>query len=74
LLENKFYAAHRKTSSSPNPITTLAKPEVQQAQQNPRMQAIKLQKKYPQVTQEEMFSLIEKFKYASSSLKVATSG
>jgi len=29
--------------------------------QNPAMEAIRLQKKYPQVTQEEMFQLIEKF-------------
>ena len=30
---------------------------------NPTMQAIRLQKKYPEVTQEEMFDLINRFKY-----------
>lgn len=30
---------------------------------NPRMQAIRLQKKYPQVSQEEMLDLINRFKY-----------
>ena len=29
---------------------------------NPRMQAIRLQKKYPQVSQEEMLDLINRFK------------
>ena len=28
------------------------------------MQAIKLQRKYPEVSQEEMFDLINRFKYA----------
>lgn len=32
---------------------------------NATMQAIKLQKKYPQVSQQEMFALIEKFKSVS---------
>lgn len=57
-------STHRRASSNPATPAIIPKSEIQQ---NPRMQAIKLQKKYPQVTQEEMFSLIEKFKYASSS-------
>jgi hypothetical protein len=32
---------------------------------DPKMQAIKLQRKYPQVSQEEMFALIERFKYVA---------
>ena len=31
---------------------------------NATMQAIKLQRKYPEVSQEEMFDLINRFKYA----------
>ena len=32
------------------------------------MQAIRLQKKYPEVSQEEMFDLINRFKYVNASL------
>jgi len=56
--------SHRRTSSGPpasaSPLT-LPSPKPQPPP-NPAMQAIKLQRKYPQVSQEEMFALIEKFK------------
>lgn len=60
--------AHRRASSSPltpgplvNLVPTTPTPQPQ-TPPNPAMQAIKLQRKYPQVSQEEMFALIEKFK------------
>ncbi|KAG8848820.1 hypothetical protein FRB91_010475 [Serendipita sp. 411] len=49
---------HRRASSSSSVAVTLPSTT---APLNPVMQAIRLQKKYPQVTQEEMFALIEKF-------------
>lgn len=49
---------HRRAESSPLIPATSAAPQIIS---NP-MQAIRLQKKYPQVTQEEIFQLIEKFK------------
>jgi hypothetical protein len=55
--------SHRRTSSGPPIISrSFTLPPKPQIPQNPTMQAIKLQRKYPQVTQEEMFALIEKFK------------
>lgn len=55
---------HRKASSNPVNLPTVNLPQTLEVKttKNPAMQAIKLQKKYPQVTQEEMFSLIDKFK------------
>jgi hypothetical protein len=59
--------SHRRTSSGPPVTHTLQTsqfilPPKPSTPANPAMQAIKLQRKYPQVTQEEMFALIEKFK------------
>jgi hypothetical protein len=55
--------SHRRTSSGPPIISrSFTLPPKPQIPQNPTMQAVKLQRKYPQVTQEEMFALIEKFK------------
>jgi hypothetical protein len=57
-------ALHRRGTSSPNPFIPAT--AVQNVAKNPTMEAIRLQKKYPQVTQSEMFQLIEKFKYTAS--------
>lgn len=59
--------AHKKASSSTSSYsvltpTTVTIPQPQLPPPSPAMQAIKLQRKYPQVSQEEMFALIEKFK------------
>ena len=69
----------KESSSSPPPTrslfpqrtgsissrTTLPKTLAQATPVNATMQAIKLQKKYPQVSQQEMFALVEKFKSVS---------
>jgi hypothetical protein len=55
-------AQHRRGISSPNPLINVAAAQNVTKNQNPAMEAIRLQKKYPQVTQSEMFQLIEKFK------------
>ena len=61
----------RTLTSSPPPLSPLTLSPVSQplplpaptkSTVNPTMQAIRLQKKYPEVSQEEMFDLINRFK------------
>lgn len=54
-----------KRTGSLSSRITLPKTLAEATPVNATMQAIKLQKKYPQVSQQEMFALIEKFKSVS---------
>ena len=59
----------RSSTSSTSSQTNLIPITKDKPVENPAMQALKLQKKYAGVvTQEEMFALIDKFKYAAVSL------
>lgn len=66
----------RSLQGSPPPITTTNTSTLPAKPTFSPMQAIKLQRKFPEVSQEEMFDLINRFKYVkmlSSSLYALTS-
>ena len=54
---NSFLSKSRQHPNLPKSTNTIPA--------NPTMQAIRLQKKYPEVSQEEMFDLINRFKYVA---------